>query len=126
MKAVRNSLVLLAASVTLSGAAPVQNATAQDKSAWIFQDLPTNTIDSITLGLPPEPKLVLGSQTLISGLFVDLMQPKQTWSMLNPPVPAKDLPKPIPPDLLPKTAIQPNHDLAVHEPNFVPFRLSFP
>jgi hypothetical protein len=48
------------------------------------------------------------------------------WTMLNPSVPARDLPEQLPPYLLPVTAPSPINDPTVHKLDFALFRLSFP
>lgn len=116
MKAVRNSLTLLAASGVMAGA--VQ---AQDKSALFHQGTGTDFAASITLEMKTEPTLVLGSSTPVSGLFVDLIRPQQTWAMLNPSV----LPNPVPRQLRPATSPRPINDPAVHKLDFALIRLSF-
>lgn len=121
MKGVRDNLALLVASLVMSGV--VQ---AQDKSVLSHQGLVTNSIAGITLEMKTEPKLVLGSNTRMSGLLVDLIRPQQSWAMLNPSVAARDLPRPIPRYVPPVEAPHPiNDDLAVHEPDFALLRLSF-
>jgi len=122
MKAVRNSFVLFAASVVMSGAAQ-----AQVESALFHEGMPTNSIASITLEMKTEPQLVLGSSMQFTGLFVDCVTPQQTWAMLNPSVPARNPQKPLPPSVLPvKAPSDVNSNLAVHEPDFALLRLSFP
>jgi hypothetical protein len=74
-----------------------------------------------------EPKFVLGSSTRLTGLFVDLITPQQTWQMLNPSMPVRNLQASAPPYLLPVKAPRPIHDSAVNnEPDFAVLRLSFP
>lgn len=123
MRVVRNSLVLFAASVVLSGA--VQ---AQDKAALLHRgDSPTNTTAHITWERTSEPTVAWGSGTRLTGLFVNLIKPQQTWAMLNPSVPARNLPTPVPPSLRPITAPRvSNDDPAVHaESDFALLRFSF-
>ena len=80
-----------------------------------------------TLEAMMEPQLILGSSTRVTGLYVDCLQPQQTWNMLTASARTRDLPAPIPPYLLPVTAPHPfNSDLAVHEPDFAVLRLSLP
>jgi hypothetical protein len=72
--------------------------------------------------LPLEPQFVVGTNTLVTGLAVDLLQPKQTWKMLNPAAPAKDLSKTItvtPPVVALNTI---NGNLAVHDADFAVLR----
>ena len=72
--------------------------------------------------LPVEPQFVLGTNTLVTGLAIDILQPKQTWKMLNPTAPAKDLAKSIivtPPVVAPNTI---NGNLAVHDADFAVLR----
>ena len=122
MKSVRNSLTVFAASVVMAG-----TAHGQDKSALFHQGLVTNSIAGITLEMKTEPKFVLGSSTRLTGLFVDLITPQQTWNMLNPSVPVRNLQASAPPYLMPVKAPRPIHDSAVNnEPDFAVLRLSFP
>jgi len=122
MKTVCNSLMLLAVSAVWAGAAQVQ-----DEPAVIHQGVFTNFPSAnITLDLKTEPQLALDSKTQLTGLVVDCLTPQQTWKMLNPSAPARDLPKPIPQFQQPVAGPAQNHDLAVHEPDFALLRLSFP
>ncbi len=112
----------LAAGVLLAGAARAQN-----NSSFFHhqQGAATNGIAGADL-FKTGPKFVLGSGTEVTGLFVDLLKPRQTWLMLNPPVPARDLPKPLPPYLRPvKPLPTMNDDLATHDADFPLLRLNF-
>jgi len=82
--------------------------------------------NNMTVEMKTEPQVALGSGTHLSGLFIDCVTPRETWGMLNPSVPARDLPEPIPPYLLPVTAPSPINDPTVHQLDFALFRLSFP
>lgn len=120
-KAVRNSLALLAASVAMSGAAQ-----AQDKAALAHQNVAPDATARITLEAKTGPTLAWSSRTQVSGLFVDLVKPQQTWAMLNPAGPARDLSAPIPPYLLPITAPRSmNDNLVVHEPGIALLQFNF-
>lgn len=122
MKGVRNSVVLLAASVVMTGAAPTP-----DKSAAFDQAMQAFPSASITLDLKREPQLVLGTSTRITGLIVDCASPQRTWSMLNPSVPARNPQASLPPQkVLPVQAPRAfSSNLAVHEPDFAVIQLSF-
>ena len=121
MKTIRNSLVWLVASVVVAGAAPTR-----DNSTLFHHRPATNFVVGAFVKKETEPRLVMRSGTRVTGLFVDLIRPRQTWAMLNPSVPARDLPKPIPPYLLPVTAPQPfNSDPAGHDADFALLRFSF-
>ena len=124
MKGVRNTIALLTATAVMAGAAPAQD---KDKSASFDQDRQAYPNANITLDLNKEPQFVLGTSTRITGLIVDCLSPRQTWSMLNPSVPARNLPKPPTPPGLPVKAPRAfNNDLAVHEADFALIRFSFP
>ena len=123
MKGIRINLVLVAAGVVIAGV--VQ---AQEKAVLSHQNVSSPTANSstnITLRMKTEPKLAWGSRTQVSGLFVDLIKPQQTWVMLNPPKPAWELPRPTPRHLLPVTAPQRINDPTVHELDFALLRFSF-
>ena len=121
MNGIHINLALVTAGVVLAGA--VQ---AQEKAVLSHQNVSSPTSNSnITLQMKTEPKLAWGSRTQVSGLFVDLIKPQQTWVMLNPPKPAWELPKPTPRHLLPVTAPRPINDPTVHELDFALLRLSF-
>lgn len=121
MKIIRNSFVWFVASVALAGSAP-----AQDKSTLLHQMPATNSVAGTAVKLSTRPKVVLRSGTQVTGLFVDLIRPQQMRAMLNPSGPARDLPKPTPPYLLPVTAPrQFNSNLAVHDDDFALLRFSF-
>ena len=121
MKRIRSSLVLFAASVVIAGAAP-----PQDGSASFHREMLTNSTGRIPLNLIPEPRLDLGPNTRLTGLFVDCAMPRQTWAMLNSSAPAQNLQAPVPPSLLPVTIPRRMNDPAVHEANFALLQLSFP
>ena len=140
-KGVRNRLALLAAGLVVSGAATAQDngplpdqvvaTNSMDVSALQTQTKPalarvvaTNSIAPITLPAKTEPTLVLGSRTQVSGLFVDLIMPLQSWVMLNPPRLAPELPESLPPFLLPITEPLPITDNP-REPNFAILHFSF-
>jgi hypothetical protein len=84
----------------------------------------TNSIAPITLPMKTEPTLALGASSQVSGLFVDLILPRQSWVMLNPPRLAPLLPESMPPSLLPITEPLPITDNP-GEPNFAFLRFSF-
>jgi hypothetical protein len=121
VKAVRNSLVLIAAGMVLAGTAP-----AKEPVASFRHDDPTNYFASATLDLNKEPKVVLDSDTQITGLLVNCAKPQIFWAMLNTSVPTADqanrLPSPVPVVKAPHTF---NDNLAVHEPDFALIRISF-
>jgi hypothetical protein len=122
MKFARISLALFAAGVVLAGA--VQ---AQDKAVMSHQSIspPSSSTNSI-LEMKTEPRLAWGSRIQVTGLFVDLIRPRQTWAMLNPAKPARELPKPVPRFLLPVTAPFPISEAAIHaEPDFALLRFNF-
>jgi hypothetical protein len=119
MRAVRNSLALLAASVVMCGVAQ-----AQDKASLSQQVVATNSTARIALEMKTEPTLAWGSRTQVSGLFVDLIMPQQTWAMLKPSGQPRDLSMPIP--LQPVTApLTMNDNLDVRELNFPFLNFSF-
>jgi hypothetical protein len=120
MKTVRNSLVLFAANVFLGEA-----ALAQDQSALSHQGAAAQSTHAITLEMKTEPTLAWGSNTRLSGLFVNLITPQKTWTMLNPSVPPQNLPDPVPPHLRPVKAPRPISDPSVHELDFALLRFSF-
>ena len=75
--------------------------------------------------LQTEPHWILGTNTLVTGLIVDGLQPKQTWRMLNPAAPASDstgLTTSSPPPV--KAARSLDNNLAEHEPDFALLRFS--
>ena len=120
MKAISNILALLAASIVLSGVAE-----AQDKASLLHQEVSTmGSTARIALEMKAEPMMELGSGTRVSGLFVDLVRPQETWAMLNPSVSASDLSRPTPRFLLPVTAPRTMNDPAVNEPDFVLLRFT--
>jgi hypothetical protein len=121
MKTLLNSLAWLAAGVVLTGAAQ-----AQDKGVLFHQGTGTDASARITLEMNTEPQMTLDSGTQVSGLFVDLMRPQQTWAMLDPSAPAENLSGPAPRLLPPLTAPrQFNDDPTVHDLNFALLRFSF-
>jgi hypothetical protein len=121
MKAARKSLTLLAVSTVLCG-----TAQAQDQAALTHQGVATNAPAHVTVATNPPPTLAWGSRTQVSGLFVDLIRPRQTWAMLKPSGPTRDPSAPIPPNLLPVTEPRSmNDNLAVHEPGIALLRFSF-
>lgn len=140
-RAVRNRLAWLTASVMIAGvssaqdkvpliapmmasnsiAAPVLQTQAQ---LPLNQAIATNVMASISLPVPTEPTLTLGSGTRVSGLFVDLIKPQQSWVMLNPPKQARYWSEPIPRYLLPLTAPS-SMDEKPGEPDFALFRFDF-
>ncbi len=121
MKGMSNKLALFAASFMIAGV-----ALAQDKSVSFHQETVTNSTTNITFKLESEPKLQLGPNSELTGLFVDLLRPQETLMMLDPSVPSKNLTSPVPPSLLPVMPLQPLSNPAVHEANFAFLRLSFP
>lgn len=124
MKGVRNSIVLLTASVVIAGAAPAHD---KGKSASFDQGMQVFANANIALDLKKEPQLVLGTDTRITGLIVDSLSPRQTWSMLNPSAASRTLAKPPMLPALPAKAPRANNgDLAVHEADFALIRFSFP
>jgi len=115
-------LLWLASGVALAGM--VQ---AQDKSASFNQLIQTNSNVKFSLDVKSEPTIQLGSHSQLSGLFVDLSDPPQTWAMLNPPTPVKDPQTVLPPCLLPlQVPRSPSDPAAVHGADFILLRLSFP
>ena len=84
----------------------------------------TKTTATNTFEVPSEPQMLLGTNTLVTGLMVDCLAPKQTWKMLNPPTEKKNLPAPAAarPVAAP-TAF--NNNLAVHESDFALIRFNF-
>jgi hypothetical protein len=95
----------------------------QGGTVMFNQKMQANT----TLEAMMEPRLILGSSTRVTGLYVDCLQPQQTWNMLTASAVTRVQPESIPPYLLLVTAPHPfNNDLAVHEPDFAVLRLSLP
>ena len=122
MKGIRNSLVLFAASVVMAG-----TALAQDQSISFDQILQAQSAAGVTWDVKGEPTVTLGPNTRLTGLFVDCFAPQQTWAMLNPSVPSRNLQTPLPTYLLPVTVPRPMSDpAAVHGTDFLLLRLSFP
>ena len=122
MKPTHRSLALLAFSVVMCGAAQAQDKAALTHEAVAAADQTAH----ITLETNSAPSLAWGSRTQVSGLFVDLIRPQQTWMMLKPSGAAHVLAGPIPRYLLPVTApFSLNDNLAVHEPGFALFRFGF-
>jgi hypothetical protein len=121
VKAVRNSLVLIAAGMVLAG-----TAAAKEPAASFRHANETNYFANVALDLNKEPQVVLDSNTQITGLLVDCAKPQIFWAMLNTSVPAGDqpnrLPSPVPVVKAPHTF---NDNLAVHEPDFALIRISF-
>jgi len=122
MSGVRNSLTLFAAGVVMAG-----TVQAQDKSASFSQIIQTNSNLAFTVDGRREPTLQLGSNTSLSGLFVDCSKPAQTWAMLVPSGPALDPQVAVPPARLPVSVPRSINDpAAVQGADFVILRLSFP
>ena len=121
MKAVRNSLMWFAGIVFMAGIAQ-----AQDKSELFHQRVASQATPSVTLEMKTEPTVRWGPRMQVSGLFVDLIRPQQTWAMLNPSVPARSQ-QTLRQSNLPavKLLTDMNDDLAVHEPDFTLLRLNF-
>ena len=78
-----------------------------------------------TLKFQTEPQWKLGTNTLVTGLIVDGLEPKQTWKMLNPAPSASDStrlttwsPSPV------KAARCADNNLADHESDFALLRFS--
>jgi hypothetical protein len=115
-------LVLMAAGVLIAGAGPVQD----EQSASFHQEMLTNATAPLILDLSAAPKFTLGPNTQLTGLFVDLAMPQQTWTMLDRSVPSQNSQEPVPPSRLPVMPPQPLSNPAVHEANFALVRLSFP
>lgn len=121
MKATGKSLMVLAVSSVVCEAAQAQN-----NGALIHEGVATNPPAHLTLETNAAPALTWGSRTQVSGLFVDLIRPRQTWVMLKPSGPARDQSTPIPPYWLPVSApLSMNDNLAVHEPGIVLFHFGF-
>lgn len=120
MKTISNCLALLAASVAVSG-----TAQAQDNAGLFHQGVGADATTGITLELKTEPTLVLNSGAEVSGLFVDLIRPQQTWAMLNPSQPVRELAGPIPRHLLPVTEPLPLSGPASHKLDFAVLRFNF-
>lgn len=98
----------------------------QAETAFIHTEVLAKTTGTNTIQLPTEPQFVLGTNTVVTGLMVDCLAPQQTWKMLNPSAPARDLPGRADVSRLPvKAALPANGDLAVHEPDFALLRFSF-
>ena len=121
MKAVRNSLILFAAGVALGGIAQ-----AQDNSEFSHQGVGFQANSGIVLEMKTEPRLEWGSKIEMTGLFVDVVRPQATWSMLNPPEPARNRQTEFQFGLPPARLVPAmNDDLTVHEPDFALLRFSF-
>jgi hypothetical protein len=121
MKVFIKNLSLCLAGIFLAGVVQAQN-----KSELSHQPGSKQDTQVLTLKAQREPSLPWVSRVRLSGLFVDLVKPQQTWPMLYASAPARPVPEPIPPYLLPVKALRPmNDDFAVHEPDFVLLKLSF-
>ena len=135
----------LAAGGVLAGAAPptaVQSGVApaglvetnqvtpavQVQSELTRPGMGTNALANISLyrELPGGPTLNWGSKWEVTGLFVDLIQPEQTWALLNPWVPVRDSIQATVPLIPPSAAGRPTDDQGTHEANFTLLKVSFP
>jgi hypothetical protein len=123
MKGLRNSLALFAASVGLAVVAPAQETPV----SALVEGMQTNYSHAhLSMIAKAEPVVALNSKVKVSGLFVDcVIAPRQTWQALTLPTPS--LQPAVPPQLRPiSPPPAPNHDLAVHDPDFAVLRISFP
>lgn len=111
----------LAAILTVSG-----TARAQDPAAQIRPGLLTNAAPAMVTITKAEPRLTMGSHTVVTGLAVDMVQPKQTLALFHPTGPAVGVGKSaitLPP---PATAPPALSGPAFHGPNFAVLRFNFP
>jgi hypothetical protein len=144
MKTTCNILMALAVSGVMAAAAPpaaVQSAgppaapagtnpvtpSVQVQSEITRPGMATNAVTNISLyqESPGEPSVKWGSKWEVTGLFVDLLQPEQTWALLNPREPARES-SPATAPLIPPAAGHPTDDQGTHEANFTLLKLSFP
>jgi hypothetical protein len=135
----------LAAGGVLAGAAPptaVQSGVPSALPAGTNQFIPsvqvqselsrpgmaTNAVANIALyqDLTMEPRLAWGSNRRVSGLFVDLIRPQQTWDMLLAPGAAPGPVRSEPAWPVTQTVCRPDGDQGVHDANFAILRVSFP
>ncbi len=120
MKVKLRAFWLLAASLTVSGM-----ARAQDPSALIRPGMLTNSAPAILTVTKSEPRLTMGAHTVVTGLAVDLIQPKQTLALFHSAGPTVAVPKSaitMPPPVAAPSAIS---GPAFHGPNFAVLRFSF-
>lgn len=105
-------------------------ALAQDKSALNRQGISTNSPSAVTMDVKAQPSVPWGDHTQVSGMFIDCVQPRQTWSLLNPEMPAPALPPSQPQAQLqtqvPITPSNRDSDVENRGPNFAILRFSFP
>jgi hypothetical protein len=105
-------------------------ALAQDNSALTRQGTSTNSSSAVTMDVKTQPSVPWADHMQVSGLFIDCVQPRQTWSLLNPATPSPALP-PLQSEaqLQTQVPITPsNRDSNVENrgPNFAVLRFSFP
>jgi hypothetical protein len=119
-------LAVFAAGLILTAAAQ-----AQDGSTLSRQGVTTNSAAAaVTLDVKAQPTLHWADHTQVSGLFVDLVRPQETWNLLNPVTPAPTVaPTPGEAQLQTKVPVPPSdRDSNVQNrgPNFAVLRFSFP
>jgi hypothetical protein len=103
---------------------------AQDKSSLSRPGVSTNSPSAATMDVKIQPSVPWGDHMQVSGLLIDCVQPRQTWSLLNPAMPAPPLPPPqTQAQLQTQVPITPSNrdsDVENRGPNFAVLRFSFP
>jgi len=114
-------------------AAPVAGTNQVAPSAQVQSELTslgmaTNAVANLAIyqDLTAEPKLVWGSNRRVSGLFVDLIRPQQTWDMLLAPGTAPGPIRSAPVWPVTQTVGRPEGDQGAHDANFAILKVSFP